>query len=56
MKNHKGYKNNTSGTTGLIWDKAGKRWVVRYCGKHYGSFHNKDEAIQIALSLRKDSV
>lgn len=52
--NHKKYKNNTSGVTGLIWDKLGSRWVVRFRGKHFGSFSDKTEAMRIAELHRKD--
>jgi hypothetical protein len=53
-RNHRLYKNNTSGTNGVIWHEDGKRWVVQILGKYHGSFKTKEEATRIALLHRKD--
>ena len=43
-------KTNTSGFTGVVWDKRDKRWRAKICpnGKqiHLGNFINKEDAIQ----------
>jgi len=54
-RNHGGYKNNTSGTTGVIWDKSGNRWIVRMNGKHFGSFSSKEVATRLALQIRMEN-
>ena len=36
---------NTSGVTGVYWDKANCNWRVRLAGSSIGSFDDKDEAI-----------
>jgi len=52
------YKNNTSGTTGVIWDKATGKWQVRVkLNKKYhhgGRFVNKEDAIAKAIQLRNE--
>lgn len=44
------YKNNSSGTTGVYWNKKDKRWraFIRYNNKliHLGNFKEKDDAIK----------
>ncbi len=41
--------NNTSGTTGVYWDKQARKWHARIVlgrhDKHLGLFHNKEDAI-----------
>ena len=50
------YKNNTSGTTGVVWDKAIGKWKVRVSvnkKNHYGGyFVNKEDAIAKATQMR----
>ena len=48
--NQKKYKNNTSGCSGVSWDKRKNKWIVRV-GKlservYIGAFTNKDSAIK----------
>lgn len=51
MYNTKLHKNNTSGTTGVKFDKKRNRWIARisYCKQEYylGSFVNKEDAIKM---------
>lgn len=44
-------RNNTSGTTGVYWDKRCERWKVAFDRKHYGYFDNKDDAVYAALRI-----
>jgi hypothetical protein len=39
------HRNNTSGTTGVYWDKRCQRWKVSLRRKHYGYFATKEEAV-----------
>jgi len=52
------YKNNTSGTTGVDWDKATGKWRVRVMlnkKTHSGGyFTNKEDAIAKATELRDE--
>jgi hypothetical protein len=47
--NSKRFANNTSGYKGVVWHKAGKKWLARISmsGRtvHLGSFSSKDEAV-----------
>lgn len=46
-------KNNTSGFSGIIWDKRKKKWVTRikvlYKNIHLGGFEDIEEAISMRL-------
>ena len=52
------YKNNTSGTTGVVWHKRDEKWVVRvWVNKksHFGGlFVNKEDAIAKATQMRDE--
>ena len=49
--------NNTSGFTGVIWDKKSQIWVANICINYkriyLGRFHNKDDAIVARLNAEK---
>lgn len=49
MMNHRRLSNNTSGVTGVCWDKRSQRWhsqiVVNKKGMHLGYYENKEDAI-----------
>jgi hypothetical protein len=49
LRNQRKYKGNTSGTTGVSWDKRSQRWraCINFNGKprHLGYFAEKSEAI-----------
>ena len=49
QKNKSKYKNNTSGTTGVFWNKKNKKWVAKiFINKKWlqlGAFNNKQDAI-----------
>lgn len=49
--------NNTSGTTGVIWDKNRKKWVaqIAFKGKHYslGRYENKEDAVKVRKEAEK---
>ena len=51
-------KNNTSGTTGVCWDKSSGKWKVRVAvnkKQHYGGyFVNKEDAISKATQMRDE--
>jgi len=51
-------KNNTSGTTGVVWHKAAGKWYVRIMvnkkSHHGGYFVNKEDAIAKAIQLRNE--
>lgn len=38
---------NTSGYTGVMWDKSRNKWVARIQNKHLGYFNNKEDAIKV---------
>ncbi len=48
-KNMRKRADNTSGTTGVYWDKRKRKWQVKIklpgCYKSLGYFHNKEDAI-----------
>lgn len=44
-------KRNTSGHPGLIWDKSREKWMVRFKGKLYGRYADKEEAIARAKQV-----
>lgn len=50
-KNRKQRRDNTSGTTGVYWDKRGSRWQAKIqvdgVFKHLGTFVDKDKAIKV---------
>ena len=52
------YKNNTSGTTGVIWHKARGKWCVRVTVNnkthHGGYFVNKEDAIAKVTEMRDE--
>jgi len=59
QKHNRGeYKNNTSGTTGVVWDKASGKWRVQiWLNKknHYGGlFVIKEDAIAKATEIRNE--
>jgi len=45
MRNLKLRKNNTSGVTGVMWNKSKEKWEVYLSNKYYGAFTEKQEAI-----------
>lgn len=51
MKNKEKYKNNTSGITGVYWNKQIKKWLVKITidkkETYLGAFKTKEEAIKI---------
>ena len=55
--NHKLNSKNTSGFSGVVWDKARKKWVarLRYHYKTYnlGGYENKEDAIIARLKAEK---
>ena len=57
-KNKSKAKNNTSGVTGVRWNKRDKRWVARIKvnGKqlHLGNFKNKTDAIAARLAANTE--
>ncbi len=56
-KNSKKSALNTSGTTGVTWDKNRKKWIaqikVDYKNKHLGRYNNKKDAIQVRKEAEK---
>ena len=54
-KNNRRRRDNTSGTTGVYWDKKANKWIVRIgTGKYrkrIGAFLNKD----LAIAARKEA-
>ena len=56
-QNRSKYKNNTSGFTGVIWDKKTNKWRAQI--QHYkrnisiGYFENKEDAIRARLNAEK---
>ena len=51
QKNRSAYKNNKSGTVGVGWHKAAKKWVAQIGVEgsviHLGTFNDKEEAVNI---------
>lgn len=47
------YTTNTSGRTGVFWDKRRNRWGVSLSSKILGYFDDKNEAIQVRLNAEK---
>ena len=43
--NRKQLKSNTSGVTGVAWDKSRNKWKVQLAGKHLGRFENFEDAV-----------
>lgn len=56
--NHETFSTNTSGFTGVIWDKSRQKWVARlkYNYKNYylGDYENKEDAIIARLKAEKE--
>lgn len=53
-RNRRLNKNNTSGTPGVFWDKNGQVWKV-YLGKKFiRNYSKKEDAVRVAVALRKD--
>jgi hypothetical protein len=50
-KNIRKRADNTSGTTGVYWDKRSRKWQVKIkllgCYKHLGLFDSKEDAIAV---------
>lgn len=50
-------KDNTSGVTGVSWDKTGKKWIARFKiknrNKHVGMFTDLEEAKQAYLKAKE---
>lgn len=40
-------KTNTSGVTGVTWDKTRQKWIAHIKGKNLGRFDTKEEAIRV---------
>ena len=38
---------NTSGVTGVTWDKLRNKWIAHIKGKNLGRFNTKEEAIKV---------
>lgn len=57
MRNHSKRKDNTSGFTGITYDKRRDTWTVRISidgkFKHIGSFKNKDDAVIARLKAEQ---
>lgn len=51
ISRHKPIKSNTSGVTGVVWDKSKRKWVaqIEFKGKRYflGRYEHKEDAIKI---------
>lgn len=45
-KNHKLYKTNSSGVSGITWNKNNQNWRVRIGNQNIGSFSNFNDAIK----------
>jgi len=48
-------RKSSSGIPNVTWNKNAGKWRVAICGKHYGSFDDRFEAISVADSLRKEN-
>ena len=55
MKNKKLRKDNTSGTTGVKWNKSKEKWEVYLSKKYYGAFKEKQKAISKRKEILLDS-
>lgn len=57
INQHKPLKNNTSGITGVTWNKTRKRWVAQIVFKNQyfmlGRFKNKEDAIKARKEAEK---
>lgn len=57
-KNKKVYKTNTSGISGVVWNKKNKKWIAKICynykQKFLGSFNNLEDAIIARLKAEKE--
>ena len=45
-RNRSKHKNNTSGVTGVFWDKRAQKWRAHITSKHLGLFVTKEAAIE----------
>ena len=45
-RNRPKHKNNTSGVTGVFWDKRAQKWRAHITSKHLGLFVTKEAAIE----------
>ncbi len=53
-KNLRRSSNNTSGVTGVAWDKRNKKWSVTIGKKHLGRFSNFDDAVNVRKQAEID--
>lgn len=51
MRNHGLFKTNTSGMTGVHWDRCAKKWRVYRWGKYVGIFSTKAAACEAATRV-----
>ena len=51
-RNHAKQRNNTSGITGVTWDKSRGKWKAEVLGKALGRFATKEEAAAAVESAR----
>lgn len=54
MENKSKYKNNTSGFTGVSFDKDSGKWSVIVGSKRYGRFHDIEHAKICAMIVRAE--
>lgn len=53
MRNTKKRKDNTSGTTGVHWNKRDKLWYAGIGGKYVGAFKSKADAITARVDVQR---
>lgn len=57
MQNKSKYKNNTSGITGVSWNRQRSKWVAQACiggkNRHLGVFKTKEEAQSRVMEARQ---
>lgn len=53
-KNKKIYKSNSSGVSGISWDKRSRKWSVNIKNKSIGSYSCKLDAVATVIRCRKE--